>query len=218
MSDQSFTDVSFSIVSASNFKVSCSKPLLVANSPVFLSWKNLCLSTNASVWKGEHIILNGLSGCLPGGLCGVMGSTGSGKTTFLSALALRVNSSHTKVSGDVLLNGRPYSKRILKKMSGYVMQDDLVDACFTVFQVLEYTAELRMKRSATQLERSARVEEVIEIMGITGCRNVVVGDTRNKGISGGERKRLCIAMELLNRPKLLFLDEPTSGIVGVVFV
>ena len=61
-------------------------------------------------------------------------------------------------------------------------------------------------------ERKLRVDEALKTVGIEYCRDVIVGDTRNKGISGGERKRLCVAMELLNRPKLLFLDEPTSGL------
>jgi ATP-binding cassette, subfamily G (WHITE), member 2 len=61
-------------------------------------------------------------------------------------------------------------------------------------------------------ERKSRVDEVLKTVGIDYCRDVIVGDTRHKGISGGERKRLCVAMELITRPKLLFLDEPTSGL------
>ena len=74
-----------------------------------------------------------------------------------------------------------------------------------------YTSALRMSGTATKRERETRVEEVMTVMGIDYCRDVKVGDTRNKGISGGERKRLCVAMELLTRPLLLYLDEPTSG-------
>ena len=69
-----------------------------------------------------------------------------------------------------------------------------------------------MSSSISSADREKRVEEVLQLMGIDYCRDVIVGDSRNKGISGGERKRLCVAMELLNRPKLLFLDEPTSGL------
>jgi ATP-binding cassette, subfamily G (WHITE), member 2 len=61
-------------------------------------------------------------------------------------------------------------------------------------------------------ERLSRVDEVLKTVGIDYCSDVIVGDTRHKGISGGERKRLCVAMELITRPKLLFLDEPTSGL------
>eukprot|EP01034_Spumella_vulgaris_P031371 gene31371-38750_t len=111
-----------------------------------------------------------------------MGSSGSGKTTFLSALAKRLD---MNVSGDIRLNGREYSRRDLKNMSGYVMQDDLVNANFTVAETLSYTAELRMPANTSYEERKSRETYVMKLMGIYHCRDVKVGDTRNKGISGG---------------------------------
>lgn len=93
------------------------------------------------------------------------------------------------------------------------MQDDLIHSHLSVAETLAYTAALRMPRHTTSVQRKEREEYVMKLMGISYCRNVIVGDTRHKGISGGERKRLCIAMELLTKPALLFLDEPTSGIV-----
>ena len=75
-----------------------------------------------------------------------------------------------------------------------------------------YTAALRLPKGTTFGERLLRSDETLKTVGIEYCRDVIVGDTRNKGISGGERKRLCVAMELITRPKLLFLDEPTSGL------
>lgn len=97
-------------------------------------------------------------------------------------------------------------------MSAYVMQDDLVHPDLTVQETLEFTANLRLPSSFDAQARKQRIDEVLELVGITHVRNVIVGDTRRKGISGGERKRLCIAMELLNNPALMFLDEPTSGL------
>jgi len=138
-----------------------------------------------------------------------MGSSGSGKTTFLSALSKRLD---MKVTGQLHLNGVNYTRHDLKSMSGYVMQDDLLCANFTVEETLSYTSHLRMPANSTAAERKIREQYVMKLMGIYNCRNVPVGDTRNKGISGGERKRLCIAMELLMKPSLLFLDEPTSGL------
>ena len=75
-----------------------------------------------------------------------------------------------------------------------------------------YAAQLRLPQEFTDEQRTTRIEEAIALMRIGHCRDVIVGDTRKKGISGGERKRLCIAIELLSRPLLLFLDEPTSGL------
>ena len=113
------------------------------------------------------------------------------------------------------LNGAPYDNAELKRVAGYVMQDDLLNGSFTVEETLMYTAELRLPRSFTDKERHARVENVMHDLGLTHVRNVVVGTPMRKGISGGERKRLCVGMQLLNRPQLLFLDEPTSGLDSV---
>jgi ATP-binding cassette subfamily G (WHITE) protein 2 len=122
------------------------------------------------------------------------------------------------ISGEILLNGKSYSKQTLKSISGYVMQDDLVHAHLTVRETLEYTAKLRMSRTSTSTQRQEMISYVINLMDISHCSNTIVGDSRVKGISGGERKRLCVAMELLTRPKLLFLDEPTSGGLLLTFI
>lgn len=97
-------------------------------------------------------------------------------------------------------------------MSAYVMQDDLLAAALTVAETLYYAASLRLSSTLSSEERAARVKEVLSLVGVAYCKDFIIGDTRNKGISGGERKRVCVAMEFLTRPKLLFLDEPTSGL------
>ena len=140
------------------------------------------------------------------------GASGSGKTTLLSTLSLRLSSNAMNIGGEIRLNGREYDTAILKSMSAYVMQDDLLHAELTVEETLGWAALLRMPRVTTSEKRAKRVEEVISLMGIEHCRTTIVGNTRRKGISGGERKRLCIAVELLNHPQLIFLDEPTSGL------
>lgn len=117
-----------------------------------------------------------------------------------------------EVKGEIRLNGREYDASLLKSMSAYVMQDDLLHAELTVAETLYWASLLRMPLDTTEKDRCDRVQEVIDLMGIEHSRDTIVGNTRRKGISGGERKRLCIAVELLNRPKLIFLDEPTSGL------
>jgi ATP-binding cassette subfamily G (WHITE) protein 2 len=93
------------------------------------------------------------------------------------------------------------------------MQDDLLHPELTVRETLNYAAQLRMTGGELTAQlRADRELELLKLMGIDHCVDTIVGDTRKKGISGGERKRLCVAIELLNRPKLLFLDEPTSGL------
>src|SRR5690242_20378707 len=95
------------------------------------------------------------------------------------------------------------------------LQDDLLNPNLTVRETLYYTAALRLPRTFDAAEREVRVKEVIREMGLSHCENVIVGDPSKKGISGGERRRVCIGMELITRPTLLFLDEPTSGLDSV---
>ncbi|CAM9242317.1 unnamed protein product [Phaeothamnion confervicola] len=143
-----------------------------------------------------------------------MGPSGSGKSTLLNALALRLDRGVT-TEGEVRLNGRPYANSELKLMSGYVMQDDVLNGNLTVEETLTYTARLRCPQDTDAASRKLRVDRVISQMGLEKARHVIVGSPLKKGISGGERKRLCVAIELLTEPSLLFLDEPTSGLDSV---
>ena len=119
----------------------------------------------------------------------IVGPSGSGKSTLLNTLACRLDV-NTIVQGEMRLNGAPYDNAELKRIAGYVMQDDLLNGCLTV-------------------------EEVMSDLGLLHVRDVMIGTAMKKGISGGERKRLCVGMQLLNRPQLLFLDETTSGLDSV---
>ncbi len=142
-----------------------------------------------------------------------MGASVSGKSTLLSTLSLRIDNRYVDIKGDFRLNGRRYSRDVLKTMSGYLMQDDLLFAELTVQETLYYAAELRMLSiTKSKMERSNRIDEVLQLLEITHCRNTIIGNTRRKGISGGERKRVCVAIEMLNHPKLLFMDGPTTGL------
>lgn len=179
------------------------------NSPIILSWTNMSVITKK---EPKKILLDNISGSITGGFWAIMGASGGGKTTLLSTLSLRLDTATIDVTGEFRLNGSKYSKHILKSMSAYVMQDDLLHAELTVFETLTYAANLRMPKGFSKEQRSDRVEEVLILMGISYCKGVIIGDTRRKGISGGERKRVCVAIELLTKPKLVFLDEPTSGL------
>ncbi|GAB4814284.1 hypothetical protein N2152v2_001330 [Parachlorella kessleri] len=143
-----------------------------------------------------------------------MGPSGAGKSTLLNALAFRLDKG-VQLEGKLRLNGQPYNTAELKQMSGYVMQDDLLNGHLTVEETLTYTARLRLDRAFTEAQRTQRIEEVIKECNLSKCRRTIVGSPLRKGISGGERKRLCVAMDLLTRPQLLFLDEPTSGLDSV---
>ncbi len=122
---------------------------------------------------------------------------------------------NTVVHGEMRLNGAHYDNAELKRIAGYVMQDDLLDGYLTVEETLMYTAELRLPRSFTYKERKERVEDVITDLGLGHVRKAIIGTQLKQGISGSERKRLSVGMQLLNRPQLLFLDEPTTGLDSV---
>ncbi|CAF0780892.1 unnamed protein product [Adineta steineri] len=159
-------------------------------------------------------LLNDTSGAITGGLWAVMGPSGSGKSTLLNTLACRLDV-NTIVEGEMRLNGAPYDNAELKLIAGYVIQDDLLNGYLTVEETLMYTAKLRLPRDFTDKERKERVDDVMADLGLSHVNDVIVGTALKKGISGGERKRLCVGMQLLSRPQLLFLDEPTSGLDSV---
>lgn len=144
-----------------------------------------------------------------GKLIGVMGASGSGKSTLLSVL----NGSERPSSGRVMINGidiyeRPHE---VEGVIGFIPQDDLLMEDLTVFQNLYFAAELCFGHY-THHELSVLVERVLLNVGLSEIRNIKVGSPLKKTISGGQRKRLNIALELLREPAILFVDEPTSGL------
>lgn len=180
------------------------------NAPVVLTWRDLSVSV-AGPNSSNKVLLHNLNGCISGGFWAIMGSSGGGKTTLLNALSRRLDSA-VSMTGDMTINGKQYDNSFLKSMSAYVMQDDVLMAELTVQETMHFTSCLRMDKATTKEERTVRSDQLLELLGIAHTKDVIVGNSLIKGISGGERKRLCIAMELLAKPKLLFLDEPTSGL------
>lgn len=142
------------------------------------------------------------------------GPSGSGKSTLLNTLAYRLDK-NTIVDGLMHINGQLYGSSELKKISGYVMQDDLLSGYLTIEETLSYIAELRLSRICTKDERINRVQEVLSQMCLSDVRHQVIGSPFHQGVSGSERKKLCVAIQLLTRPQLLFLDEPTTGLDSV---
>lgn len=176
---------------------------------VQLAWDNITVTT----LDGSKTLLTGASGVVHSRFLAIMGPSGSGKTTLMNVLARRMT--NAKMDGKAQLNGVVYGNAELKAVSGYVMQDDLLNGNLTVQETLDYTAALRLPETMTAAERKARVDEAILKVGLDHVRHVIIGSPMKKGVSGGERKRVCVAMELLTHPRLLFLDEPTSGLDSV---
>lgn len=144
-----------------------------------------------------------------GRMVGIIGSSGAGKTTLLNVL----NGSAEPSKGNVVINGYDITsdKSKLEGVIGHVSQDDLLIESLTVFENLYYNAKLCFdKHSSFQLIRL--VLKLLKDLGLYEARNLKVGNPLDKKISGGQRKRLNIALELIREPSVLFLDEPTSGL------
>lgn len=146
----------------------------------------------------------------PGELVGLMGPSGAGKTTLMMAL----NGYTPPAGGRVLFNGQDlYGNFAQFRLDlGYVPQDDIIHRDLTVRQALAYTARLRLPRDTRAREIRRRIAKVLAQLGLEGTEDVLIGSPAKKGISGGQRKRVNLAMELLTDPSVLFLDEPTSGL------
>ncbi|XP_071829125.1 broad substrate specificity ATP-binding cassette transporter ABCG2-like [Apostichopus japonicus] len=154
-------------------------------------------------------ILNNVSGIFKPGMNAILGPTGGGKTSLLDVLAARKNPEG--LSGTVLVNGKE-QPRNFRLASGYVVQDDVIMGTLTVRENLEFSASLRLPRSVSKEEKSKRVDDIIEELGLTKCAETKIGTQFIRGVSGGERKRTNIGMELVTQPGVLFLDEPTTGL------
>jgi len=144
-----------------------------------------------------------------GSLVGIMGSSGSGKTTLLNVLAGIIKPS----SGSININNLDYSKRKneLDGVVGYVAQDDILIEELTVYQNLFYNGKLCLNH-LTEKDLDERVLSTLNSLGLEQTRDLKVGSVLSKTISGGQRKRLNIALELIREPSVLFVDEPTSGL------
>ena len=142
-----------------------------------------------------------------GEMLAIMGGSGTGKTTLLSLL----NGTLKPQEGSITINGHYISEPEAKNLIGYVPQDDLLIEELTVYQNLWFTARLCFEGLSEQ-EIDNRVEKTLKDLGLYAAKDLKVGSAINKYISGGQRKRLNIALELIREPAVLFLDEPTSGL------
>ncbi|KAK6138315.1 hypothetical protein DH2020_027899 [Rehmannia glutinosa] len=139
----------------------------------------------------------------------IMGPSGSGKSTLLDSLAGRL-SKNVVMTGNILLNGK--KQRLDYGGVAYVTQEDVLLGTLTVRETLTYSAHLRLPTSMTKEEVKGIVEGTIMEVGLHDCADRQIGNWQSRGISGGEKKRLSIALEILVRPRILFLDEPTTGL------
>ena len=149
---------------------------------------------------------------LPGDMIALMGPSGAGKTTLL----LTLNGYLPPTSGQVRINGDDLYAvyDALRGVIGYVPQDDIVHPELTVFEAVKYSARFRLPNDYSDAEINARVEQTLKDLGLEAQQHLQIGKPEKKVLSGGQRKRVNIALELVTDPVILFLDEPTSGLAA----
>ncbi|KAL6487515.1 hypothetical protein MHYP_G00041410 [Metynnis hypsauchen] len=159
----------------------------------------------------EKEILKDVSGIMNSGMNAVMGPTGSGKTSLLDVIAGRKDPQGLK-SGQVLVDGAIVTSS-LRLSSAYVVQNDVLMGTLTVRENLAFSANLQLSPADhSSSDKAMKVESVIQELGLKDCADTKIGTMFLRGVSGGEKKRCSIGMELITSPSLLFLDEPTTGL------
>ncbi|KAH6764774.1 ABC transporter family protein [Perilla frutescens var. hirtella] len=175
--------------------------------PIEVFFQDLTLTLKG---KNKHLLRCVTGKLVPGHVSAVMGPSGAGKTTFLSALLGKA--AGCTITGSILINGKDEPMQSYKRIIGYVPQDDIVHGNLTVEENLWFSARCRLSGDLEKAEKVLVVERVIESLGLQHIRDSLVGTVEKRGISGGQRKRVNVGLEMVMEPSLLILDEPTSGL------
>ncbi|XP_062142467.1 ATP-binding cassette sub-family G member 4 [Drosophila sulfurigaster albostrigata] len=178
---------------------------LPCRDPVDIEFKELSLTVKLGFNRGEKEILHNVCGKFPGSqLIAIMGPSGAGKSTLLDALS---GFKTTGVVGNILLNGRRRDLPSFRRLSCYITQDDRLQPLLTVSENMHIAADLKLGENVSYEEKESRIEDILLLLGLYDH-----DQTLTMRLSGGQKKRLSIAMELINNPTVMFLDEPTTGL------
>jgi ABC-type multidrug transport system ATPase subunit len=180
--------------------------------PVSISFDNLVvrLPDNHATAPGK-VLLQGVSGQLcPGEVTAIMGPSGCGKTVLFTTI-LGKQPNDWNVEGKLSACGHS-SLAGLRGMIGFVAQEDVLRADMTVHENIRYGSEIRLPAEWSPEDRLTIRSAVIRALGLEGCRDVLIGDELTRGVSGGQRKRCSVGVELASGPVAVFLDEPTTGL------
>ncbi|KAH0948368.1 hypothetical protein HN011_010644 [Eciton burchellii] len=174
---------------------------------LYLLFEDISYSVRKGILtKERRKLLNKLNGDFrPGELTAIMGPSGAGKSTLMDILAGFTTNS---VTGRIMVNGRERDMSEFRKLSAYIMQDDNLQPLLTVQEAMHVAADLKLRLS--HCEKLRKIDEILAILSLDVSRY-----TRTGELSGGQRKRLAIALELINNPPIMFFDEPTSGLDSV---
>lgn len=169
--------------------------------------------------KAQKEILKDVWGTAKSGeTTAILGASGAGKSSLFSILTGRVKSrGKVSVEHNIRLNGVPVSPEKDVKVRhhfAFVAQEDALHAASTPRESLAFSARLRLPKTTTRAEIDNLVDGYIQDLGLENCADSIIGGGLRKGISGGEKRRTSIGIELISNPATIFIDEPTSGLVG----
>ncbi|KYN41879.1 ATP-binding cassette sub-family G member 4 [Trachymyrmex septentrionalis] len=173
--------------------------------PVDIIFENITYTVSQRFKREEKEILHGISGRLPSKqLIALMGPSGAGKSTLLDILS---GFRTTGVDGSIYINGRIRHLNNFRKCSAYITQDDRLEPLLTVIENMRVAADLKLPSSTPKHKKEMIIEDILTTLGLYEHMS-----TRSDRLSGGQKKRLSIALELVNNPTVMFLDEPTTGL------
>lgn len=180
--------------------------LLADHKPASLFFENVAYNI-----RGKQVLTNVFGAVHPGELLAIMGASGAGKTSFLDILARKRK--RGLATGDFYLNGEKIPDDDFRNVIGFVDQEDTLLPTLTVHETILDSALLRLPKEMSRAAKEQKVEDVERQLGIYHIRHQIIGSEEStRGISGGEKRRVGIACELVTSPSILFLDEPTSGL------
>jgi len=177
-----------------------------------LSFQDLNYTVKLKDGKEKDILKNVTGAVAPGEVLAIMGPSGSGKTSLLDAVAHRLRTKGAKLTGRILFNGRKERSRGRRQLMSYVSQEDSLMGVFTVRETLWFAARFYYGYGIDTKKMSDKVEALIDAVGLRSCADTIVGNLFFKGLSGGQIRRLSVAVELISSPAIVLLDEPTSGL------
>ena len=184
-----------------------------ANKAYDIVWKDVDFTIKSGSGATKHILKDCWGSVPAGKICAVMGPSGSGKSSLLNVLAGRSSSvDNIRITGKIKVGGNLIDPVSFRKNIAYVMQDDALMATATPREALEFSAALRLPTGTAREEITKLVSKTLTELGLDDCADVIIGGALIKGISGGQRKRTSVGVEIITNPSLLFLDEPTSGL------
>jgi ABC-type multidrug transport system ATPase subunit len=170
---------------------------------------NLFLLKNVLYSANDSIILDKINAFIPKNkLTCILGKSGAGKTSLMSILSGQILQGN--IEGKIKFCNNNFNKELMKNSIAYVKQKDILSENLTIYELILLCATLKLK--VTKDEIKIKVNNIIDILDLTDCKDTFIGGETKKGISGGQKKRISIALELINDPDIIFLDEPTSGL------